>query len=238
VAPTLPSADVDLRPSGAASPGEDEIIERIYDAVMEQRLPPGTKLAEAALCQAFGVRRGRIRRSLLLLASRNIVELHANRGAFVSRPTADEARHVFEARRAVETAVARHAAERATPGDLAKLGAHLGAEQRATHEGDRRRLIRLSGEFHVLLAEAAKNQVLHQVVKELVARSSLIIAMYGSASGTCRTGEHGELLQALRQSDAEAAARITADHLLRIEAQLEMAQPRATGIDLVQLFAR
>ncbi|MBA3325009.1 MAG: GntR family transcriptional regulator, partial [Rhodobacteraceae bacterium] len=85
----------------AATPPDDHaIVERIHDAVMEQRLPPGTKLSEAALCEAFGVRRARIRRSFLILASRNIVELRANRGAFVSRPTPAEARDVFEARRA------------------------------------------------------------------------------------------------------------------------------------------
>ncbi|HET7410467.1 MAG TPA: GntR family transcriptional regulator [Paracoccaceae bacterium] len=222
----------------APPPGEAEIIERIYDAVMERRLPPGTKLSEAALCQAFGVRRSRIRRSLLLLASRNIVDLHANRGAFVSRPTAAEARHVFEARRTVETAVARLAAERAEPGDLAKLAAHLGAEERAISDRDRRRSIRLSGEFHVLVAEAARNQVLHDVVRDLVARSSLIIAMYGSSADTCRTGEHGELLNALRDGDPQAAAGITADHLLSIEAQLAMGEARGDGIDLVQLFSR
>ena len=222
----------------ASPPDEDEIIERIYDAVMERRLPPGTRLREAALCEAFGVRRSRIRRSLLLLASRNIVELHANRGASVSRPTAEEARHVFEARRSVETAVARLAAERTDPRDLAKLADHLCAEERAIHEGDRRRSIRLSGEFHMILAEAAKNEVLHKVVRDLVARSSLIIAMYGAAGETCRTGEHGKLLRALRDYDAEAAARIMADHLLSIEAQLDMAQPRAGGIDLAQVLAR
>ena len=66
---------------------EDEIVRRIHDAVIEQRLPPGTKLSEAALCDAFGVGRARVRRSLVVLAGREIVELHTNRGAFVARPT-------------------------------------------------------------------------------------------------------------------------------------------------------
>ena len=65
---------------------ESEIVERIFEAVMEQRLPPGTKLSESALCDAFGVGRMRIRRTLLLLASREVVELHANRGAFIAYP--------------------------------------------------------------------------------------------------------------------------------------------------------
>lgn len=222
----------------ASPPGEIEIVERIYDAVIEQRLAPGTKLAEEALCRAFGVRRSRIRRSLLLLASRNIVILHPNRGAFVSRPTAQEARDVFEARRSVESDVARLAAERAEPGDLDRLEAHLGLEELAAREHDRSRSIRLSGEFHVLLAQAAGNDVLRAMVKDLIARSSLIIAMYGSASENCRPGEHRDVLAALRNRDAPAATAIISDHLLHIEARLAIGKRRVDGIDLVALFSR
>ena len=93
---------------------EEEIVDRVFEAVVEQRLPPGTKLSEAALCEAFGVGRMRVRRSLLLLASREVVVLQANRGAFVASPTAEQAREVFEARLMVEPSLARLAAVRAT----------------------------------------------------------------------------------------------------------------------------
>jgi DNA-binding GntR family transcriptional regulator len=221
-----------------ASAAEDKIVERIHDAVIERRLPPGTKLSEAALCEAFGVRRSRIRRSLLLLATRKIVELHPNRGAFVSRPSAAEARDVFEARRSVESAVARLAAERAGPVDIATLETHLDSERDAHESRDRRRSIRLSGEFHVLLAEAARNRVLHGLVKELVGRTSLIIAMYGAAAtDSCRAAEHRELLKSLREHDPAAAATIMLNHLCQIEAQLEIDGIRRDRIDLVELFS-
>lgn len=71
---------IDDNISGDEIVGET-IVERIFAAVVEQRLPPGTKLSESALCEAFGVGRMRIRRSLLLLSSREVVELLPNRGA-------------------------------------------------------------------------------------------------------------------------------------------------------------
>lgn len=221
----------------AGGPTEAEIVERIHDAVMEQRVPPGTKLSEAALCEAFGVRRGRIRRTLLLLASRKIVELHPNRGAFVARPTTDEARSIFEARRAVEDAVAGLAAERATPEDIARLEAHLGAEMRAHGSPSRRRAIRLSGEFHVLLAELALNEVLRDIVRGLVARTSLIIALYGiSTEQTCRADEHRELLTALRTRDRARARELMQEHLRHIERDIDISRTQAAEPDLVQLF--
>lgn len=228
-----------VAPAEAAAPLDDAaIVERINDAVLEQRLPPGTKLSEAALCEAFSVRRARIRRSLLILASRNIVELQANRGAFVSRPTPTEARDIFEARRATEDTVARLAATRAEPAAIDRLAAHLAAEERAHAADDRPRAIRLSGEFHTMLAEASGNAVFHRMVKELVARTSLIIGMFGSvAVETCRSAEHDDLLAALRTRDAEAAACVMRDHLLHIEAALDLGRARKERVDLVSLFS-
>ena len=77
---------------------EEEIVERIFEAIIDQRLPPGTKLSEASLCEAFGVGRMRVRRSLLLLSSREVVSLQPNRGAYVASPSSEQAREVFEAR--------------------------------------------------------------------------------------------------------------------------------------------
>ncbi len=97
---------------------EEDIVERIFQAVVEQRLPPGTKLSESALCEAFGVGRMRIRRSLLLLSSRQVVDLQANRGAFDASPTTEQAREVFETRQALEPAIVHLALQRATNADI------------------------------------------------------------------------------------------------------------------------
>ncbi|MGL4559417.1 MAG: GntR family transcriptional regulator, partial [Afipia sp.] len=107
---------------------EEAIVEHIFEAIIEQRLPPGTKLSESALCEAFGVGRMRVRRSLLLLASREVVELRANRGAFVASPTAEQAAEIFEARLILEPDIARLAVERATDDDIVLLSRHLEAE--------------------------------------------------------------------------------------------------------------
>ena len=168
----------------ADSAAEDEIVRRIHDAVIEQRLPPGTKLSEAALCEAFGVGRARVRRSLVVLAGREIVELHANRGAFVARPTPEQARDIFDARRAIEPGIVRRAIARATERDLRRLEEHLQAETGASGHRDRRHAIRLSGHFHVILAEIAGNRVLERMVGELVTRTSLIIGMFGGPGPT------------------------------------------------------
>jgi DNA-binding GntR family transcriptional regulator len=216
---------------------EEAIVDRIFEAVIEQRLPPGTKLSESALCDAFGVGRMRVRRSLLLLASRDIVDLQSNRGAYVSSPTPEQAREVFEARRAIEPNVARIATERANAKDIEKLNRHLIQEAAAQKESNRRQTIRLSGQFHVKLAQVARNHVMERMVKELVTRTSLIIGMFGTPrTSNCRDDEHGQILHMLKIRDAEKVAELMEEHLAHIERQVDLTFERERNIDLVELF--
>ena len=218
---------------------EEDIVERIFDAVVEQRLPPGTKLSESALCEAFGVGRMRIRRSLLLLASREVVELHANRGAFVASPTAEQAREVFEARIALEPNIARLAVQRATDEDIAMLVRHLEMEHLAHNERHRHDAIRLSGQFHTMLAQVAGNAILIRTMKELVTRTSLIIGIFGAPGvSNCRDDEHTAIVDAFHARDADKAARTMATHLRHIETHLKLGSKTTDVVDLVELFGR
>ncbi len=218
---------------------EEDIVERIFAAVVEQRLPPGTKLSESALCEAFGVGRMRIRRALLLLSSREVVELHANRGAFVASPTAAQARDVFEARLALEPTIARLAVERASAADVAGLAAHLKMEHDAHHDDRRHEAIRLSGQFHLMLAQIAGNAVMLRMMKELVTRTSLIIGIFGAPSvANCRDDDHERILQAFTARDGQRAADLMTEHLRVIEASLQLGNTKARAVDLVSLFGR
>lgn len=218
---------------------EEDIVERIFDAVVEQRLPPGTKLSESALCEAFGVGRMRIRRALLLLSSREVVDLQANRGAFVSSPTPQQAREVFEARLTLEPTIARLAVERATQADIENLTAHLVKEHAAHHEHSRQEAIRLSGQFHLLLAQIAANSVMLRMMKELVTRTSLIIGIFGAPSVTnCRDDDHARILRAFKARDGQAAADLMTEHLRVIEGGLELGTQKGGAVDLIDLFAR
>jgi DNA-binding GntR family transcriptional regulator len=218
---------------------EGDIVERIFDAVIEQRLPPGTKLSESALCEAFGVGRMRIRRALLLLASREVVELHANRGAFVASPTPEQAREVFEARLALEPNITRLAVQRASEDDIAELNRLLEMEYVAHKERRRPDAIRLSGQFHTALAQVAGNGILIRTMKELVTRTSLIIGLFGAPGlSDCRDDDHAGIVGAFHTRDAEKAAWMMTLHLKHIESHLQLnAKPREV-VDLVKLFAQ
>ncbi|MGC1428559.1 MAG: GntR family transcriptional regulator, partial [Albidovulum sp.] len=148
--------------------GSDEslIVERIYKAVMEQRLAPNTKLSEARLCETFGVGRMRVRRALLLLSSQGIIKLQSNRGAYVACPDKSEANDVFAARMLIEPPLVRQLAQSSGDIDLALLTNHIALEDAAREKNERPEIIRLSGEFHTKLAQATGNKFIFRMMRE------------------------------------------------------------------------
>jgi DNA-binding GntR family transcriptional regulator len=216
----------------------DRIYEQIYTAIVEQVLRPGTKLGEEALCGVFGVSRTLVRRVLHRLAGEHVVELLPNRGAFVARPSITEARDVFAARRVLEAGVVAALAGQLSQPQAARLRRHIALERAAFEEGDRRALIRLSGAFHVLLAELAGNPVIVRFLRELVSRTALIIALYEAPGASCCSpDEHEALVTALAHAGRQGQEAMRR-HLEGIEARLDLDRPRGESGDLRQIFAR
>jgi DNA-binding GntR family transcriptional regulator len=216
----------------------DIIHARIYDAIVEQRLPPGTKLGEESLCEIFGVGRTLIRRVLQRLANEHVVESRPHRGACVARPSVEEAREVFEARRLLEAHVIDRLAGKRTSADAGRLLRHV-AEERAAHAaGDRGRLIRRSGEFHLLLAELAGNRAIARFLRELVSRTSLIIAVYEAPGESCCSfDDHALIIEALASGRALVADQAMRAHLLSIEQRLRLNRLPARIADLQEVLA-
>lgn len=222
---------------------ENEIYERMVASILDHRLPPGTKLIEDRLATAFGVSRTRIRPVLIRLANEQIVVLTPNRGASVAQPTEKEAHEVFQVRRMIEPALVRCFIESASTADIATLTDCIAAEESARASGDMRRAIRLAGDFHLHIANAAGHQTLGRILRELVSRTSLILMTYGNNRSmakpdltACGCREHRALLDAIRLGDAREAARLLSEHLEHLEAQLQFDTVDDEVPDLMSLF--
>ncbi len=221
---------------------ENDIYERMVATILDHRLPPGTKLVEDRLATAFGVSRTRIRPVLVRLANEQIVTLTLNRGATVAQPSEAEAREVFEVRRMIEPTLIACFIKQASGDDIAVLSQCIAQEEDARRVGDMRRAIRLSGDFHLHIANASQHQTLGRILRELVSRTSLILMTYRadvqpqSESSRCGCQEHRALLDAIRLRDAREAARLMGEHLAQLESQLQFSQGDDAVPDLLSLF--
>ena len=216
---------------------DDVVYAHIFEAILEQRLAPGTKLSEEALGEIFGVSRTIIRRALSRLGHEGVVLLRPNRGAVVASPSVEEARRVFFARRLVEKAITELAVEHATAEQLAGLRQMVSEERDSFARGDRGAGIRLSGEFHLQLAVAANNAPLISFQRSLVSQTSLIIAQYESGNRShCSWDEHNRLIDAIEARDARLAVELMMHHMDHIDNKLNLDDEGASD-DLHAVFS-
>ncbi len=214
----------------------DEIYEKVYVAILEHRLPPGTKLAEERMADIFGVSRARVREVLARLAHEQIVDLFPQRGAYVAKPSIEQALDVFEARRLIEPAVLRRLIETLTPEKLDRLRRHQELELDARRRDDTRAVIRLSGEFHSLAADLAGNTALARSMREMSVLTCLMIFLYDTpTTSSCRADEHSQIIDAVARRDAARAERLMLEHLEHIESSMKLEAPSAE-VDLEAIF--
>lgn len=223
----------------ARAPSEDEIFARIYDAVLDHRLQPGTKLKEVALAEAFGVNRAVVRKVLARLSYNRLVALRPNRGAVVASPSVDESRDLFAARRVVEAAIVDCVARNATRADVKALRALAQQEHEAYEHGQTRRGLKMSLEFHRELARLADNGVLAEFLDQLIARTPLVVLAYKASGGdsSCSDDEHASILDAIARGDAAGAVRAMNAHLSSLEGKLDLSDAPPPAPDFATLFA-
>ena len=216
----------------------ESIAQDIATAIVEKRLPPGTWLREEALGRVYSVSRTKIRAALLMLSKDKLIEIIPDKGAFVCQPTVQEAREVFAVRRILESEVVRLFIANARTRDYQVLEQHIRFERTALRQTTTTGTVRekVLGDFHVALAEATGNKTLAELVRELVARSSLIAMLYHSSNDPhCSSDEHSEFWRICRKGDAEGAVACMTGHLERIEASLALGTEKPDRqLDLVK----
>jgi DNA-binding GntR family transcriptional regulator len=228
------------RQKGELFGADQRVYESVRDAVMAQRLPPGTKLVESALSEALGVPRAVVRMGLLRLAHDRIVELRPNRGAAVACPTLEDARNVYDARRLIEGAIAERLCGKLTRAQLAELRRLVTDGEGAYRRDDTAAWITLAGRFQIRLAEFTNNPVIVEHVRDNVGRSNLITALYLKPGSTVFAGDDRRELLALLADGAPGAprrARLAMERLLRgVEDRLQVQPPPPEAVDLRSIF--
>ncbi|HSI41046.1 MAG TPA: GntR family transcriptional regulator [Xanthobacteraceae bacterium] len=216
---------------------DDLIYEKIHAAIAAQDLPPGTRLREDEMRQIFGVSRARIRKVFARLAFAGLVTIEPNKGASVFQPTPKEAREIFIARRGIESTVVRLLAGRLKPAEVATLAGHIAQEAEAEARRDWNEMVRLSGDFHLRLAEIAGNDILLRFLRELITREALVILVYEKpGKPSCSHHEHEMILNAIRAGDADKAVGLMDEHLGNIEERLDLDRDTRKNVDFRRLF--
>jgi len=195
------------------------VYQALRRAILEQALEPGLKLPEEVIGDEFGVSRTIVRRAFELLAADEIVEFKPNRGAFVAKPTIEEALDAFNVRIDIELLVVGHVVGKLTSAQIEKLNASVDQEL-ISHQAGSSEYFHRASEFHILISEFSGSKLLSQYVKTLVSKSALILGLYGRPNwANCNVKEHRELIDALAGHDVAYAQNLMRQHLESLRAR-------------------
>ena len=203
-----------------------EVQRRLYDAITGGEFEVGSQLpSENELAATFGVSRPVIREALGGLRGIGMIESHTGRGSYVTRSQPDVGLHVMfgrhtveeidEVRRELEVPGAEHAALRRTRADVKRLAGIVKQQQACS---DVNAWVELDIAFHAALAEATRNTLHVQLVRELrdfQFEQSVEMAKRPHRAAQA-TEEHVAILAAVESGDPEAAAAAMTSHLTAI----------------------
>ncbi len=216
----------------------DAVKDRLLEAILDGRYPPGSRIIETRAAREFGTSQAPVREALRDLEALGVVEIAAFRGARVRRPSLDELLEAYVVRSELEALVVRLAVPRLTDHDIAVLSGYMDAMDHAAEAGDTVAEAAADARFHGCLVEIANNSTLARVwgLLEPYSRTYISLAVPG-ADRRRIAGLHVPVLDALRARDvvtAEAAIRHHFDDAEAMLARLwtapepsETAQPTA-----------
>ena len=204
----------------------EETVERLGTAIRLGLLEPGARLPpERDLAEQLGIARSTLRQALTALTeSGHLIAMRGRGGGtFVAAaPPLTEStrvelegghwRELLDYRVAVEIGSVVLAAERATAGDLARLGDHVAAMKEV---GDFSVYRRADVFFHLGVAEAAGSARLLAAMTEIQGQMGELIAHIAHPAPVLQqsNAQHAQLVRALERRDAWAAAQIVREHL-------------------------
>ncbi|MDG2404215.1 MAG: GntR family transcriptional regulator [Paracoccaceae bacterium] len=210
----------------------ENALKKLRSAIEDGRLPPGIRLPEEKLARALDTPRARVREVLARLANERLVVLQVHRGAFVTRPTVEEARNICEARLMVERTMARFAAERTTEQELKKMRGLVEQERAAWDAGNVRLAATLSLDFHRAIADAVSNPVLEEILANLLSRSALTQAVHAArCAAACLCDDHTALLDAIEAGDADRTEALMVEHIQNLVSRLDL-EPLSQDVDI------
>ncbi|MGA1146677.1 MAG: GntR family transcriptional regulator, partial [Candidatus Nanopelagicales bacterium] len=183
---------------------------------------------ESGLGEQRGLGRTPVRYALRARASEHLIEVYPRRGMFVAGVDPRDLRAISEVREQLEPFAAKLAAERRDDVDLVvidELLADLAAFERGDVQEHRHVLMDLDERIHHVVYQASHNAYLAHDLDSYYTHA-LRIWFLGLTKVTHLQQavlEHREILEAIRDGDAERAAVVMSKHIEGFEAEMRRA---------------
>jgi DNA-binding GntR family transcriptional regulator len=202
-----------------------KLTDKLEDIILNGELPAGAKLDETVLARRFNVSRTPIREALRHLASKRIVDIVPNRGAFVATLSEEQLHEMFVAMGELEATCARLASISMLPLERQNLQRLHDRMRQAFELDDVRSFGEMNEAFHVLLYRGAHNHYLEDQANTLRKRLSLYRRTQFRTDQRLRNSfeEHDAIVRAVISGDPARAHAAMLRHFDMVEHSVQVA---------------
>jgi DNA-binding GntR family transcriptional regulator len=192
-----------------------DIERRLRNDIVAGDLAFGSRLIIEDLATRYGVSHMPIREALRILHGEGLVVIEPNRGARVRPLYSGFIEDVFDMRCAIETMLARRAAERRQPEQLDALRRAAGRLEAFVDAGDDASVPLANREFHRAINDAAGNPGALPIVDSHWLLLAALLRRYGYGDDRFARviEEHRHLITAIERRDAHSAAMLMGAHI-------------------------
>ena len=201
----------------------EEIANNLREMIMAGELTEGDKIKEDELCTVMEISKTPLREALRVLSAEGLIRLIPNRGSYVTTPTFEEIKEMFDVMSVLEGVCARTAAKKMSTGDFKKLEETHHQLEKNFRLKDQKQYIHHNNLYHAFVQELAGNKTLNQIVNGLRQKILLYRLKSLNLSGRFEQSiqEHRELLEAFRNRDAAKAELLMKSHMKKQSEALE-----------------
>ncbi|WDP91500.1 MAG: GntR family transcriptional regulator [Desulfobacter sp.] len=195
---------------------EETVYQTLKNAIIKRYIKQGTKLVETTLAKQLKVSRTPIRAAIKRLTYEGFATYEQNKGVCVIKPTIEEIKETFFVRLQLEKAAVSLAALSITPDDLDRIEAYIDQEEKTFANKDISGYYQVNDAIHLVIARAAKNEVLTRYIEDLLNRTKIYLILYDpfyTLPFNPSHHEHRKLVEALRKRDPAMAQKVMALHL-------------------------
>lgn len=194
---------------------KDRAYAEIKHRIITFDLKPGQELSENDIAKLLNIGRTPVHQALDRLHTEGMVEVQPRKGVVVRGVSLDEVMDIVEVRLLNECFAVRLAAERASSAEIVAIRDVLQQSDEAVAANDVINVMLLDREFHQLIARAAHNAMLAEMLLKLHERLLRLwfISLAGPEHRANVQQQHHDIFNAISRRDAAAADAAMRSHI-------------------------
>ena len=190
-----------------------DVYEQIRHRIKSNEYAPGMHLVEKILAEQFSCSRSCVREVLKMLQSDGLVEIIANRGAFVTQLPFEQTIDALYVQEALNLIAVRLLSEKSNPKSIQNLENQMQMVKTSIEAGDYVVAYQHSLVFHRLLCLESGNQLLSHfftLAEDLVGQGYVQLPLLKDLQSSYE--EHMRILEAIRNGDSQCAEDAVRNH--------------------------